>query len=657
MSKKPAASNSKPATSSVKKTVAVPVTVPVTKKHVHAFKHTCISQNFALVWLDESIEEENKVCFSLIEQLKSVVDSIDVFNDADQCLDFLKGVQKQHIFVIISPRLGQATMPWIEQIPASTAVFVFSNERPVATPWTKDWQTIRGVFTSISELCASLKKEARDVDENSIAISFVTSNDITNQDLDRLDPSFMYTQLIKDILCDLKYDDKSVQDLVTYGQKHYSGTEDQLKFLNSLSTGYKKKSPIWWYTADSFIYSTLNWALREQEFDSIIRMGFFIYDLNHHIEQLHKEQVAQNSKKVQVFRGHGISRVDFEKLQKSKGGLLAFNSFLSSSLERKVAEKFLQRALKDRESIGIYFTMNIDPSVPTTPFALVAGISEFKEEAEILFSMLSVFRIDGIKPRPGNERVWEVELTLTSEKDKQLSSLLERIQEEIQGSTPLYRLGALLIRLGQFVKAEEVYRKLAEDTQDPLEKANLNYQRGQIAYNQGKNAEANALYQQALNVYLVKLEKNHPNIATIYNNMGLVCDSMDDYSEARRFYEQALEIYRQSSLPADHPIIATCLNNIASAYDNMKDYRQALTFYGKAYEIYTKDPVEHPHLATCLNNMGLVHSNLQEYSKALASFENALAIGKRVLPAGHHDLEVYRKHLDAARKRVASQRK
>jgi tetratricopeptide (TPR) repeat protein len=46
--------------------------------------------------------------------------------------------------------------------------------------------------------------------------------------------------------------------------------------------------------------------------------------------------------------------------------------------------------------IGILFTMSIDPSVSSAPFASIREVSHFQTEEEILFSMHIVFRIGEI---------------------------------------------------------------------------------------------------------------------------------------------------------------------------------------------------------------------------------------------------------------------
>ena len=105
----------------------------------------------------------------------------------------------------------------------------------------------------------------------------------------------------------------------------------------------------------------------------MIKMGFFIGDLHRQIDQLHKEQFPDrySSATFSVFRGQGMSKKDFEQMKKTKGGLMAFNSFLSTSKVRDVSLQFARRALSNRDLAGILFVVTIDPSQSTTLFASI----------------------------------------------------------------------------------------------------------------------------------------------------------------------------------------------------------------------------------------------------------------------------------------------
>ncbi|CAF1567172.1 unnamed protein product [Rotaria sp. Silwood1] len=97
----------------------------------------------------------------------------------------------------------------------------------------------------------------------------------------------------------------------------------------------------------------LNWALREQEFDAIIRIAFFICNLHRHIEQVYLEQFKECQKEFIVYRGQSMTPEQFEKLKKSKGELMSFNSFLSTSIDENVGLEFAEKALSSDPSAAI----------------------------------------------------------------------------------------------------------------------------------------------------------------------------------------------------------------------------------------------------------------------------------------------------------------
>jgi len=107
--------------------------------------------------------------------------------------------------------------------------------------------------------------------------------------------------------------------------------------------------------------------------------------------------------------------------------------------------------------------MTIDPATSSTPFAAINNVSYFHdEEDEVLFSINLVFRIHAIKQMGKNNRLWQVDLTLTSDNDPELRTLTERMREEtfpdVEG---WYRLGLILLKMGQSDKAQTSLRSAA----------------------------------------------------------------------------------------------------------------------------------------------------------------------------------------------------
>ncbi|CAF0940232.1 unnamed protein product [Adineta steineri] len=514
----------------------------------------------------------------------------------------------------------------------------------------------------------------------------------STDNLNQLEPNFMYTQIFKEILLDMQHDEQTIKDFITYCRRHdYVSSIN----INRFETEYHAELAIWWYTFPSNIFCMLNQALRILDADIIINMGFFLRDVHQQIQQLYEQQISSyDGKSFVVYRGQGLMKSDFEKLQKAEGGLMSFNNFLSTSIVKEVSISYAHTAITEPDKVGILFIMSIDPCIKSTPFASIKEVSAIKSEEEILFSMHTVFRVCAIKPMDNNNQLYQVELQLTSDDDQQLRLLTDRIREEAVDSTGWKRLGKLLLKIGQFNKAEELYNVLLRQTTDESEKAIYYHQLGFVHWNQGDYEKAIWYYEKALviqqntfpsnhldlatsysNIGLVHtktgqyskalsshekaleirqktLPSNDPSLATSYNNIGNVYTKMREYSKALSFYEKALEIL-QKALPPNHPSVATSYNNIGNVYNKMKQYSKALSFYEKDLEICQKTlPSNHPHLATSYNNIGSLYYNMKNYSKAFSNLEHALDIKQHALPPSHPDVKDLKESIEIVKKKL-----
>jgi len=304
--------------------------------------------------------------------------------------------------------------------------------------------------------------------------------------------------------------------------------------------------------------------------------------------------------------------------------------------------------------VGVLFILEIDPSISATPFANVENVGCFAGEREILFSMHSVFRIGQVKQIDKNDRLWQVDLSLTGDDDPQLHALTERMREETSGSTGWLRLGQLMIKLGQLNKAEELYDLLLNQTTNEGEKSHLFHMLGMLKTDQGKYEEAVGFYEKSIKIKQKILPPTHSDLATSYNCLGVVYDNMEEYSIALSYYEKGLEI-RQKTLPANHPDLATSYNNIGWAYNKMNEYSKAISYYEKVLEIRQKTlPVDYSDLANAYNNIGGVYYYMRDYSNALSYYERTLNIQQRSLPPNHPDLEDIKKTIEIVKKDIAN---
>ncbi|CAF2058913.1 unnamed protein product [Rotaria magnacalcarata] len=607
-----------------------------------------MTQNYLIIWVDGKIDENTEDYRNTLVQLHDVASEVKPCTTREECVEYLNEIDDGKTFIISSGALGQSLVNDIHGMPKVDAMYIFCGNKAHHESWAKEWPKIRGVFTSIKPICESLKKVARHCDHDNIPMSFVSKQTIVGEDgsqtqnLDQLEPAYMYSMLFKDIILEIDEDDKKpMKALVAYC--HDQGVSKQQ--LNYFQNEYNQKSAIWWYTENIFLYSMLNKALRSLDMEVMVKMGFFIRNLHRQLEQLHQEQLSKYEQKFVVYRGQGMVPEDFQHLVGTKGGLLSFNSFLSTSKDREVSMRFVQDALRNNTAtIAILFIMTIDQktiSASNTPFAMIEDESAVKGEQEILFTMHTVFRVVKIKQTAKNSRLWDVQLTIIGDNDPQLSALTNHIEKEVQGSTGWRRMGKLMLQVGHFDLAEELYNELLENASTDSDRAFIYYELGRVKKQQGQYEKEIIFYEKSLEINEKILSANDPILSAIYNNIALAYQKMGGYSKALEFYERSLKI-REIALPSNHPDLAQSYNNIGSVYNSINEYSKALEFHKKANKINQKSlPPNHPYIASDYNNIGLVYNGMGDYSKALEFYEKSLKIGEISLPSNHPGLATF----------------
>jgi len=265
------------------------------------------------------------------------------------------------------------------------------------------------------------------------------------------------------------------------------------------------------------------------------RKDINITDLHRHIEQLNFQHFdGHHSGNIcNVYRGQGLSETDFDQLKNTKGGLIAFNSFLSTSKHYSVSLMYAESNSNSPDMVGILFVLTVDPTQTTTPFASITEVGyQGDKENDVLFSIRSVFRIRDLNSMGEDNRLYQVDLILTSDNDKDLQVLTELIRQETQASTAWHSLGQLLhktvssTRQKKFIKLYLIgllmkAQKHPFTTDLPPSKM------------VGENIKRPSNY---MKKHLKSTNKlfppNHPDLGSSYNNIGGVYRHMGEYSKA-----------------------------------------------------------------------------------------------------------------------------
>ncbi|CAF1323858.1 unnamed protein product [Adineta ricciae] len=604
--------------------------------------------NYSFVWLHKIIDATNDADHqNSITNLRQVVHNVNTFDDMNNCVDFITNFESEVVFLIISIESTSDIIPLIHDLVQLKFIYVLGNVEDFSEMDVKQWSKIKGIYANITLICDSLRQMNRIYDQNTASVGFVELDDVlSTKSLNELDQSFMYTQILKEILLTIDFEREHIDEFLAGCHK-----ADAEKFQKRK---YSRDKAIWWYTSSDFIFGQVNKALRNMEVDIIIKMGFLIRDLHENLVALHLQQYPrpQQCSQLVVYRGQGLSQMDLDKL--IKGGLISFNNFLSTSTDRSVSYMFAESNADNPDLFGIFFEIAIDLSNSSASFANIRCCSEHEEEDEILFSMHSIFRVTDIKR---DNQPYEVNLTLTEDNDPELNALTKYIREEtFPSERGWYRLGELLIKMGQFDKALQVYETMLKQTVDDEEKANIYLQLGSIVAAQGKQQEALLYYDRSLDLNQKNSSLNKITLVACYNNVTSVYHDMGQYSQALEYSKKTLESMKRylprtvvfeahslpmieksleifQNLPANHPHLAISYNNMSMTSFNIGEDFQALQYALKSFLINKKSlPLNHPDLAISYNNLGLINAKMNKYSAALFCYEKALEIYRETSP-------------------------
>ena len=143
-----------------------------------------------------------------------------------------------------------------------------------------------------------------------------------------------------------------------------------------------------------------------------------------------------------------------------------------------------------------------------------------------------------------------------------------------------------------FLGAKRLYEKVLAGYQEvpgeELSVAATYSNLGFVDRSQGKNEEARANYQKALDIRLKKLGQDHIDVAATYNDLGDVEEADDEHEKAKTYYQKALEI-QVKVFGQNHVAVADAEDSLGLLVQSQGNYEEAEAHFQKALVIYVNE--------------------------------------------------------------------
>lgn len=575
-----------------------------------------VSSRFVCIWLDNQLIRNEDYTESF-NQIRAVATDFKTFSNCDECIDVITDITNQRIIFIVSYLLGKRLIPLIHDYEQIDVIYIFSTRKlSDDQSWVEDFRKIKGIFENMKLIPNRFLEDSTEKEDQSIAISILSSSDITSSDVNRQDPSFMYFQLIKDILLNDQFsesEEDTRQEMIQFCQQMYKDDPTAIVILDEFEETYIPELSIYWYTRESFLYQMLNKALWTPQPDVLYKIRYF---LRHLYYQILSQANAQRSKlsEMILYRGQSMSREQIEKLKRNIGGFISFNNFLSTTLQERIARNFLIGS-----ETGVLFEMHIDPKIgkfPVVNIELISYLHSDQNEQEFLFAMGSLFRIVRIEE---HKNLYRVQLTLTSETDQQLAKYFERTRESTRTSHSFLSLLRLMDQLSQYTCVDKFAELFHDDTSfgtNPTLAGAIHHMFGSLYNSRQQYMKALDHYKHALRIYSGFLPADDIKLTPTYNNIGTVYLAQANYNKALKFQKLALECQMKSDNP-DPSSLVVYNNNLAKIYTHLTKYQEALEHHQRALEIQKQFLVDdESSIAETYNYISSIYFQMDDLAQA-----------------------------------------
>ncbi|CAF2941549.1 unnamed protein product [Rotaria sp. Silwood2] len=377
------------------------------------------NEDFTVVWFDQYMDEiENQEDVELTKGLLRQLNYYVLFFTKPQaCIDYLKSVSKEKIFLIISGSYAVEHLDTIHSFKQIDSIFIFCFCEEKYIYLQKKYSKIVGVFVEQTSLIDSLTNNVDLVTKQAATYALLDGKQSSTRYLTRESAAFLWFQVLADVLKNIIITDKNnmgIQEMLAHCQAYYRGNPVELKYIAEFRRNYKPEDAIFWYSKHSFVYRLVNQALRTDDIEVLYIFRTYITHLRDQIACEHRKlrETCNTEKRtiIRVYRGIKMTNNELFQMRNNVGGLISMNGFFSTSRDIEQAVQFATKESKRQEVGGVVLEITGNVRGDNMIFADIAELSEFPEEQEVLFDLATVFKIVHVEFDQGR-KLWSVQLS------------------------------------------------------------------------------------------------------------------------------------------------------------------------------------------------------------------------------------------------------
>lgn len=193
---------------------------------------------------------------SVIKQLRSFVNLLKIYNDADDCIAFINTIIHEKVILILEDPYRESILPRIQDLQQIYTIHVLGKTQDRNDSASK----IQGFYDDIQDVYEPLSNDINKISRDLIIYLNTSTNAMT------LEPVVSYFLLLNEIILDKTETKTDIKDLTAYAREEYAGNEEELKIIDEFENTYEKNQAVYWYSRSCFI-SKVNFINKNKRFN------------------------------------------------------------------------------------------------------------------------------------------------------------------------------------------------------------------------------------------------------------------------------------------------------------------------------------------------------------------------------------------------------
>ncbi|CAF1635837.1 unnamed protein product [Adineta ricciae] len=582
-------------------------------------------ENITLIWFDKNIQIDSPDIQLTKRKLKEINDCTLLFTDINLCIQCNESIKSEKIFLVISGTSADALLSKVHNLCQIDSVFIFCKKKSKYDQLLIEdgnYSKIVGSFVEQNSLIRSIQKNVQLAENQMDILRFYEQNQKGSRDLTEESASFIWHQLLKEVLQKMPSGDKNAkEEMLKKCRLYYRDNKKVLKDIDEFACKYSKHDAVKWYTKNGFIFKLINKALRTEDVEALYTFRFYLIDLCSELSKNH-QRMSEYQQPLSLYRGKTHTKDYIQILKDRVDHLISTNGFFSTSEQIGVAEMYAGMGdnlvnKNDRESV--IYKINYDPNVhPETIVADVSGESQFPKEQEFLFDLGTVFQIEKFY-YDDEKKYWICEMVPSNKGLEIAKEYLAFQRDEInhEESDISIVFGKLLFKMGEHIKCRNYFQNLLSNQVDTdvLKRIEINQGLGRALTGLREFDLSRKYFQDAYdlctgdNSSLGKRVKLLGLIGFTYDRQGKFDTALDYYFKALKLVDNDAQCTNQ---------IAYLLTKIGQTYYSLGQDDLSLEYVEKSYIYLQKSvPEDHPDIIEYYNNMCIAHYHRGLYHAAL----------------------------------------